>query len=243
MKTIGIADFKKLVMERLENPSLFENKTLLLWHARYTQDSLAYQIIEDCCIQYNQLHPDNQVWFKYSDFLFAKDDNTKIEAFCDLKEMYGFKNHGILFNTGCYMKSQSEDWLSFINTHNNSVGHLSSQWVMIACVNDPTWNEDSFGDNCILYLLQPSIDEWYDWFKTQYDAAVIDPVLAFMKKKGLSTVDFFWERLLGSLNRKMRHKGVNSLIQLSQGDFESAVRGSLPDFPVEDLWAIIHNPD
>lgn len=239
MKTIGIADFERLVMERLENPSLFENKTLVLWNATYVQDGIAYPVIENCCIRYNTTHPDDQVWLKYSDFTFATDDYRSIKELCDIKDMYGFKTRGILFNTGCYMKPENEEWLSFINTHKNSVGPISSQWALIACMNDPDWDEESFGNNCTLYRLQPSIDEWYEWLKPEYPAAVLDPIVAYMRKEGLATDSYIWGRLLNAIVREMQRGDIKELNQISRHDFDLALMGSFPMSLVNDLWDFI----
>ena len=230
-------------MERLENPSLFENKSLLLWHATYVQDGLAYPIIRHCCVRYNRLHPDNQAWLKYSDFTFTTDDYTVIKECCDREDMYGFKTHGILFNTGCYMKPENAEWLSFINTHKNSKGPLSSQWALIACVNDPDWDENSFAANCILYHLQPTIDEWYDWLKSGYPATILDTVVAYMRKEGLATDSYIWCRMLNMLEEEMEDGNITDIKQLPRKDFDFALEGAFPAALVDGLWDFIHQQD
>ena len=77
MKTIGIADFKKLVMERLANPRDYADRSLVLWNADYNEYGIAYRVIKQCCKIYNKENPNDQVWFKDSDMCFASDDYTK----------------------------------------------------------------------------------------------------------------------------------------------------------------------
>lgn len=243
MDTLGIADFEKLIMERLENPSLYENKSLLLWHAGYKKDSLTYRIITRCCVRFNRMFPDNQAWVKYSDFLFSTDDYTRIKALCSVKDMYGFKDHGILLNTGCYQPSMEKDWLTFINTHNNTVGHLSSHWSMIACVIDPKWEEASFGDNCTLYHLQPRIDEWYEWLKPVYPSGLLNSITEYMRKKDMATDSQEWLRLLDWLYMMMDRNNIEELSQLSHDDYNLELGGGFPASFLNDLWDFIHKQD
>lgn len=46
MKTIGIADFKKLVMERLANPRDYAGRSLVLWNADYNDYGIACRVIK-----------------------------------------------------------------------------------------------------------------------------------------------------------------------------------------------------
>ena len=102
MKTIGISDFKGLVNARLDDPNAYVGKTLVLWNAAYMNYGIAYRVIEECCVEHNNANTNHQVWFKYSDMTFLTDDNTNIHGFCERSEMYGYKDQGILFNTGCF---------------------------------------------------------------------------------------------------------------------------------------------
>ena len=245
MKTIGIADLEKLVMERLENPSLFENKSLVLWHQRCYPGNLPELIIKNCCIRFNKLFPDNQAWYKrYSGFTFVTDNYTEIKECCHVEGMYGFKNHGILLNDGGYSPSNlMDDWKKFVNTHYNSVGHLSSQWPMIAYANDPRLNANSFDDNCTLCKFQPSIDEWYDWLKSVYSAGILNPIVDYLRAKGLSTDSYAWEVILNDLTLETIDKKVDDLKHLTREDFEWALSGNRHHCPTaleEDLWEFIH---
>ena len=130
MKTIGIADFKKLVMERLANPRDYADRSLVLWNADYNKYSIAYRVIKQCCEMYNKENPNDQIWFTYSDMCFASDDYTKPtcmhEEYVKNENGEGYHLHveenrcGILFNTGCYY--DKEKWLTFVNTHTNQNG-------------------------------------------------------------------------------------------------------------------------
>ena len=80
MRTIGIADFKKLVMERLVNPRDYAGRSLVLWNADYMDYGIAYRVIEQCCERYNEENPNDQVWFRQSDMCFTDEDYTKLET-------------------------------------------------------------------------------------------------------------------------------------------------------------------
>ena len=249
MTTIGIADFEKLVMERLENPSLFENKTLVLWSQRCYRRNLPERIIRKCCIRFNKLFPENQAWYKlYSGYTFVTENYTEIKECCEVDEMYGWKYHGILLNDGGYSPSDlKDDWLRFVNTHNNSVGHLSSQWPMIAYANNlPELEAGNFGDNCTLCRFLPSIDEWHNWFKTACPADILDPIVSYMRVKGLSPDSHPWEILLDELVVETIEREVD-LNKMTREEYEDALRGywnhHLPKSLTDDLWDFIHKQD
>ena len=168
-----------------------------------------------------------------------KDNNTEISECCPVKEMYGFKYHGILLNTGVfYPRNMKDDWLKFINTHDNSVGHLSSKWPLIACANDPEIEEGGFGDNCTLCVFQPSVDEWYDWYKSVYSAEILDLMAGFIKTKGLSTVSYPWEHIMGGLAEE-----VADLKHPTLEGYDDAVGGMEHIFSkslLDDLWAFLN---
>ena len=243
METIGIADFEKLVMARLENPSSFENETLVLWHQRCYPHNLPERIIEDCCVRFNQVFPGDQAWFKR--FSGPTGNYSEIKEFCPKRGMSGFKNHGILLDDGgTVLDSNIDEWLRFVNTHINSFGHLSSLWPMIAYANNPRSNTDDFGENCTLYHFQPSIDEWYDWFKPLYPAFILDPIVDYMRAKGLSTDSYAWESILYNAKHETKHTGVEDLKQLTRNDCNEVFHDPLyPDSLVEDLWGFIHKQD
>lgn len=200
MKTIGIADFEKLVMERLANPRSFAGKSLLLWNEQYVANgSISYKVINDCCIKHNIANPDKQVWHAYSDFCFYSDNITEIKELCEQENMYGFKTSGILYNTGCFLKDEIElkRWLEFINTHVNQTGHLSEDWSLIACAQASSYDltEDLFEENCDIYELKPTVDEWARWVSPSCNQHVLRTVLAYIDKNG-QTLDFFWWKII-----------------------------------------------
>ena len=61
-KTIGIKEFENLVKVRLKDPQKYYGNTLLLWNGKYTQDSIAYRIIKQSCINNNIQNSNDQVW-------------------------------------------------------------------------------------------------------------------------------------------------------------------------------------
>jgi len=248
MKTIGISDFKALVNECLENPSLFAGKTVVLWKARPGKDSMAYRVIKHCCIEYNRKNVTDQAWFSYSDMTFRTDEIADLRVFCDQQDMYGYKEHGILLNTGCfYPADQFDAWLKFINTHENDRGRLSDRWVLIACAQEGSYvlEESLFGGNCDIYSLQPSLDEWSGWVARYNSQAVMGPVLAYIKEKRSDVSLDVWQIVLDELDGALFHNKVESLKQISEHDYDMAVRGSLglsyPDFPYKELWDFIQS--
>lgn len=224
MKTIGIADFKKLVMERLANPRDYAGRSLVLWNADYCEYGIAHRVIEQCCKMYNNENPNDQVWFKLSDMSFASNDYT--EQTC-LHEEYiknengnGYHMHtemkrcGILFNTGCYMLYDKENWLTFVNTHTNQKGGVHQDCAVIICAQADqlayiqSWGsndefilkEEQFGSNCDIYSIQPTLDEWTKWAESFYDAEIIKIVRAYIEKNGVIKHFDWWMRIMKELN-------------------------------------------
>lgn len=156
MKEIGILEFKEKVNERLNNPDLFADQTLVLWNANYAQNSIAYSAIMECCVEYNLAHADQQKWLTYSDETFTTDDYTNPQVFCFRKDMRGYKDSGILFNTGCFLLEEKQTWLKFVNTHQNTKGGISANWPLIVCAqaNEKGITEEDFSDNCEICKLQ-----------------------------------------------------------------------------------------
>ena len=157
MKTIGIADFKKLVMERLANPRDYAGRSLVLWNADYNDYGIAYRVIEQCCEIYNKENSDDQVWFRLSDMPFINDDYTKntciySERIWDedanqYRKHPGIKRCGIIFNTGYYRPYEQEDWLKFVNAHTNSNGGIHQDCTMIVCAQADQLSYIPYGDS------------------------------------------------------------------------------------------------
>lgn len=250
MKTIGIDDFKSLVKNCLENPASYADKTIVLWNADHMQYGIAYRIIEECCIEYNKKSTNNQVWYKYSDFTFKKDEITNIKVCPDISwvhtDMYGFKTRGILFNTGCFMNKELNEWLEFVNTRKNESGLLSNDWVLIACAHQADYNlkESDFSDNCAIYSIQPSVEEWANWVAKYNSAAVVIPIRAYIDEKNPSISLDIWNRVLNVLDDLVNSKeSARELKQISKKDYDLNMKGSLSfiynDFPFEALWDFI----
>lgn len=240
MKTIGIADFEKLVMERLANPSSFAGKSLLLWNEWPNEDgSISYNVVRQCCIKYNIANPDDQVWVKYLDNFF-NENITDIEAHCEEKSMWGYKRRGILYNTGSFFKNDHElwlNWLRFINTHVNSTGHLSEDWPLIACAiaYDHNLTEDLFADNCDIYDLNPSVEEWAQWLSRWYELGgahspiqcndnVLSVVLKYIDKNGLTINFYSWNKIIQSVTRCMMIHHCETVDQIPEGELESEIQ-------------------
>ena len=248
MRIIGISDFHALIEECLSNPGSFAGKSIILWKASYLEDSIAYRVIKQCCIEHNKKHFGQQVWFSRSDATFRNDDISDIKAICRIKGMYGYKSRGILFNTGVFgPKEQLNNWLKFINLHENDKGRLSNDWVLVACAQEGSYglDESLFSDNCDIYSIQPTVDEWAHWVAQYNSQAVIKPILAFIESKQPSISFDTWQRVLHSLDKALKQKGAETLRQISEKDYDMAVRGSLgftyPDFPFKELWDFIQS--
>ena len=232
MKTIGITDFKKIVMERLANPSLFVGRSLLLWNEIHIDhNSISYNVIEQCCIEHNIANPDQQVWISLSDFCFYSDDITKISAFCEKKDMYGFKNSGILYNTGCFLVDDLDNWIEFINTHENQIGHLSEKWPLIACImaNDAHYNitEDAFSNYCDIYELKPTIGEWSQWLsdKQWCNKNVLSSVLKYINKNGMRIHLNWWNFIIATASWLMNKNACKTVADIPKGKLESELFG------------------
>ena len=221
MKTIGIADFKKLVMDRLANPRDYAGRSLVLWNTDCDKKSIGRSIIKQCCKMYNKENPNDQVWFKLSDFCFTMDDYTKQTCWheeyiwnenTNEYDMHTEMNRfGILFNTGCYMLSDKDNWLKFVNTHTNQKGGVFQDCAVIVCAhedqsgsNDPRWilKEEQFGNNCDIYSIQPTFDEWATWVAPDCHPEVFKVVRAFIEKNGIGNEPYgfdYWQKIMDSL--------------------------------------------
>lgn len=211
---------------------------MLLWHANSRDYGIAYRVIEECCIEFNQTTPDQQVWFKYSDLDFATVNYSDANPFCHLKEMYGYKSRGILFNNGNIAPGDElKPWLRFVNRHENEKGKISKDWALIACVQkyEPfEINEEDFSDNCCVYKIQPTVEEWQQWTVTAHNEELINIVVAYNKGK-IENFDL-WERIMTSIEHEDWEKSVK---EISKSDFFDAIEGSVPGFPAEELWDFI----
>ena len=254
MKTIEIADFKKLVMERLANPRDYAGRSLVLWNADYNNSGIAYRVIKQCCIEYDKENLDDQVWFKYSDFMFQKEDytNSKIlpkwDSFCKTELEFGYKRMGIIFNTGCYMLSDKEDWFNFINTHTNSCGNVSQDSAVIVCAHADqlTLKEEQFGSNCDIYCIQPTLDEWAAWVVPYCHPEILKVVRAFIEKNGIGDEPYgfeYWQRIMWVLNNLVEDEGC-PLNQIPKSYVETRVCGAVSTkSPAPEFCDFIYGQD
>ena len=263
MKEIGISEFEQLVMERLTNPKDFVGRSLVLWNADFAEYSIVQRVIKQCCNRYNNDNPNNQVWFKLSDMQFDIDDYTQSETWHDWYEWnenakeynlrHELKRCGILLNTGCYMLYDQEDWLKFVNTHINRRGTVYQDCAVVVCVpqfmtqSDCYGNvfgpldskyiikEEQFAENCDVYHIQPSIEEWARWSESFYDPEIIKVVRAYIEKNGVIWSFDYWLKIMDGLKELKENEGC-SLYQITEDDVDLHVCGAVgrkhpaPDF-------------
>lgn len=252
MKTIGINQFKEIVMDCLDNPDKYATGSIILWNSHSGPDSIEYQVVEECCVDYNKMHTDNQVWFKYLSALSTEGSYyiSTSKVICDREDMYGWKNRGILLDGGIVNFSKSSDeeiaqWLNLVNYHEYQGKILSSDWTMIACAQARYYGltEDMFSKDCILYVIKPSVDEWAEWMKDKCDEKDLNPIVAFIKKTGSPIDLFYWGIALSALESRMVKNDYDVLSQLSQKEFDSCLRETLgfrlKGFPYDELWQFI----
>ena len=243
MKEIGILELEQLVMARLANPRDFAARSLVLWNADYTEHGIAQRIIEQCCKRYNKENPNEQVWFKMSDMPFDGDDYTLPKTWHHWYEwdenVKGYKTRcelkrcGILFNTGCYMPSEQENWLKFVNTHTNSCGHIFQDCAVIVCAHPDLYpqrilKEEQLGSNCDICSIQPTLDEWATWVAPYCNPEILKVVLAYIEKNGAGNdpQDFgYWQRIMNALDRLVEDKGC-PLNQIPKRLVERKVMGT-----------------
>ena len=258
MKTIGIADFKKLVMERLANPRDYAGRSLVLWNADYNDYGIACRVIKQCCKIYNKENPNDQVWFRVSDMTFDNDDYTKQTCMCEKyvrdensNEFHmhvEMKRMGVLFNTGCYMRFDQEDWFNFINIHTNSCGHVSQDCVVIVCAqaNLFTFAEEQFGNNCDIYSIQPTLDEWAAWIAPYCHPEILKVVLAYIEKNGVGNDPQgfeYWQRIMKALDILVKVEGC-PLNQIPKSFVEIKVQGLVgTKSPAQEFCDFIYEQD
>lgn len=247
MKRISIKDFEKRVEDRLSNPQEYYDKTLLLWDEYETTDSIPYRVIKQSCIEYNQNNLNDQTWMGISDMSFNTDDYTTLQVCCLDKRMFGLKNRGILFNTGRFFfeKKELDEWIAFVNTHKNPKGHLSKDWVLIACAHakDYGLTENLFGTNCEIVSIRPSLAEWVQWASQWYDKKSLDIVADFIKKNG-QTVDFFyWGRIIDQIEGYVKLHKYKRLKEIPEDDFRLYVGGVTAglNFPKKEFYDFIQS--
>lgn len=258
MKTIEIADFKKLVMERLANPRDYAGRSLVLWNADYNNYGIAYRVIKQCCKMYNKENQNDQVWFRLSDMPFINDDYTKntciySERIWD-EDANQYRKHteikrcGIIFNTGCYMPYEQEDWLKFVNTHTNGCGHIFQDCAVIVCAHPDIYpqrilKEEQFGNNCDIYSIQPTLEEWTKWTESFYDSEIIKVVRAYIEKNGVIRNFDYWLRIMNGLKNLKEIEGC-SITQIPKEDVETKIMGAVSTkSPAPEFCDFIYEQD
>lgn len=254
VKTIGIKRFQEIVMDSLSNPLQYAGKSIVLWNSYSGPDSIEYKIVEECCVNYNNGHIDNQVWFKELLFLRQATYAITSKAFCKRKDMYGYKNMGILLDSGYIsaLRPSNEEithWLNFVNSQEYQGETLSSDWTLITCAQASyySFTEEMFSKECVLYEFKPSVDEWAQWMKDKCDERDLKPIVAFIKETESSIDLFYWGLVLEALKRELVEKEYEVLSQLSYEEFDSClgldsrIHRGCKDFPYDELWKYIQN--
>lgn len=254
METIGLKQLQEIVSDCLTNPDKYAGKSIVLWDGYCDQDSIEYQIIEECCVCYNKAHNDNQVWFKLT--TIGGDLSYHIatsKVVCDREDMYGWKNRGIVLDNGIISLKPSDEeishWLNFVNRHEYQGGALSSDWTLISCAQASGYGftEDLFSNDCILYDFKPSVDEWAEWMEDKCDKRDLKPIVTFIKKKGSSIDLYYWGIALRALESELVDNDYEKLSQLSYDEFDDCLRSRLAfgvkGFPYDELWKLIQNND
>ena len=248
-------------MERLTNPRNFAGRSLVLWNADYTDHGIAYRVIKQCCERFNNENPNAQVWFKRSDFNFQNEDYTQPETWHDrmvwdekFKEYVPcceLKRCGILLNTGCYTPQHKDEWLKLINTHTNYSGGVSQDCALIVCVQadiaggfgpinpDSILKEEQFGENCDIYHIQPTIEEWAKWAEPFYDAEIFKVVHAYIEKNGVIRSFDYWMRIMDSLDR-LKELEDCPLRQIPERKVSLAIKGISIEHPASDFCKFIY---
>lgn len=268
MKEIGIAEFEQLVMERLTYPRDYAGRSLVLWNADDVKSGIAYRVIKRCCEKYNDENPDDQVWFKQSLFTFQDDDYTQPKTlgpgkkvWCEELNVYmkpqEWKRLGILFNRGCYMLPDQDDWLRFVNTHTNHKGSVFQDCAVIVCnqvnamypvsiVSEDSLKEEQFGENCDIYHIQPTFEEWAKWAEPFCDSEILKIVCAYIEKNGVIRDFDYWLRImdgLDNLKRKEKYKDC-SLKQIPEKEVNFQVFGYVQrGDPAPDFCKFIYEYD
>ncbi len=248
MTIIVIADFKSLVKDCLDNPGLFEGKSIILWNSSGETFGIAWRAIEESCVDYNKEKVEHQAWFTSSDSMFKTDDYTALKVCCQRKDMYGYKDHGIIFNTGFFWPNgELCNWLKFINSHINDKGKISKDFVLIACAYADAFDldENAFNKNCVIYGLQPTVEEWAQWAGQYYSPDEINPIRGFIETHHPSISFDYWLKILDSIYREMIDNEFKTIKDFSQEELDGAIRStiafSVPDFPYNEFFEFIQS--
>lgn len=261
MKIIGIEDFKKLVMERIANRRDYTGRSLVLWNADYNNYGIAYQVIKQCCIEYDKENPNLQLWFRRSDMMFKDENYTESNVMSEPYEEFGckYKRMGILLNTGCYLPKDQEDWFKFVNTHTNKYGHIFKDCVVIVCaqadqltyfssLKDPKMvlKEEQFGNNCDIYSIQPTLDEWVTWVTPYCHPEILKVVRAYLEKNGIANEPYgfeYWQRVMNSLNNLVKESDC-PINQIPKEDIEMKIMGAVStESPAPEFCNFIYEQD
>lgn len=246
MKAITISDFEALVKQCLTTPRNFVNKSIVLWNADIAPIGIARRVIKQCCLSHNENNPDRQVWEAYSD---GTDDITaikvhRIESVGGEVKSFGVFTQGIIV-TECLLPMEINDWVAFVNTHKNAIGHLSNDWVLIAFANEKAFdlNEQMFSSNCDIYSIVPSIAEWGTWISQFYPQEIIDPILKYIKAKKPAVSFDQWSSIMNKIYLKLDDTSkYQTLKQIPEDSLSLLIQGDPSiNLDTKDFWFFIQS--
>ena len=246
MKSITISDFETLVKQCLTTPHDFANKSIVLWNADISPIGIARRVIKQCCLSHNENNPDRQVWEAYSD---GTDDITvikvhRIESVGGDVKSFGVFTQGVLV-TECLLPREINDWVAFVNTHKNALGHLSNDWVLFAFANEKAFdlNEQLFSPNCYIYSIQPSDEnEWGTWISQFYSQEIIDSILAYIKAKKPAVSFDQWTRIVHNINLKLDGDKYKTLKQIPERSLSLLIKGDPSvNLDTKDFWVFLQS--
>ena len=124
------------------------------------------------------------------------------------------------------MLYDKEDWLKFVNTHTNQKGGVFQDCVVIVCAQadqltyislfgdskDSRYilKEEQFGNNCDIYSIQPTLDEWVTWVEPDCHPEIFKVVRAYIEKNGIGDEPYgfeYWQRIMNDLDILVNDEG------------------------------------
>lgn len=132
-----------------------------------------------------------------------------------------------------------------MNTHKNALGHLSNDWVLFAFANEKAFdlNEQLFSPNCDIYSIQPSDEnEWGTWISQFYSQEIIDSILAYIKAKKPAVSFDQWTRIVHNINLKLDGDKYKTLKQIPERSLSLLIKGDPSvNLDTKDFWVFIQS--
>lgn len=180
MEFIGTKRLKEEICKRIESPQDYATRSLVLWGS--TAHSIVERIVKECCLNFfKTFNPSEGCWYQYisPSNSFKLDNISIVEPADDFLSgnQYAIHRRGVVLADSwdlCYPADEIEDFIALVNTHNNSISHLPSEWVFVACVEPGKLDSlipKAFNDNCDQYFFTPDFDEWTTYVIEHYGEA------------------------------------------------------------------------